>query len=148
MDHRLIQRCIKRFLIRTLMRASFWIFTGRQDKIPQSLNNSSSTMSSLWWTFSLSIRLAEGCRLWHLITVSGATEDVMEVVVTAGLVRVVETITVCVCTGSKLVVTVIVLGNDSGSVSCGRSALLSSWVSEYNPVISYCDSCRLSRTET
>lgn len=61
----------------------------------------------------------------------------MEVVVTDGLVSVVETVTLCVCTGSKFVVTVIVLGNDSDSVSCGKSALLSSCVSEYNPVISY-----------
>lgn len=36
-----------------------------------------------------------------------------------------------------------VLGSDSDSVSCGKSALLSSCVSEYRPVISYCDSCRL-----
>lgn len=101
----------------------------------------------MWWVFSRSIRLDDGCRLWHLITVSGATEDVIEVVVTAGLVRVVETVTLCVCTvfGSKFAVTVIVLGNESDSVSCGKSALLSSCVSEYNPVISYWDSCRLNK---
>lgn len=62
---------------------------------------------------------------------------------TAGFVSVVDTVTLCVKTGSKFVVTVIVLGSESDSVSCGKSPLLSSCVSEYRPVISYCDSCRL-----
>lgn len=78
------------------------------------------------------------------MTVSGTADDVMEVVVTAGFVSVVDTVTLCVSTGSKFVVTVIVLGSESDS-SCGKSPLLSSCVSEYRPVISYCDSCRLRR---
>lgn len=60
------------------------------------------------------------------MTVSGATVDVMEVVVTAGFVSVVETVTLCGKTGSKFVVTVIVLGSESDSVSGGKSPLLSS----------------------
>lgn len=80
--------------LQTLILASFWTFAGRHDKIPQSVNESSSTMSSLWSDFSRSI-VDDGCRLWHFITVSGATVDVIEVVVTAGLVRVVETVTLC-----------------------------------------------------
>lgn len=134
--------------MQTFILASFCIFAGRHDRIPQSLRSSSSTSSSFWCVFSRSMRLDDGCRLWHLIiTVSGATDEVIEVVVTAGLVSVVETVTLCVCTGLKLVITVVVLGNDSVSVSWGRSALLSSCVSEYSPVISYCDSCRLERVK-
>lgn len=135
----------KVFAAPTFILANFCIFAGRHDRIPQSSSSSSSTMSSMWWAFSRSIKPEDGWRLWHFITVSGTTDDVMALVVTEGFVSVVETVTLCVCTGSKFVVTVMVLGNDSDSVSCGRSALLSSCVSEYSPVISYCDSCRLSK---
>lgn len=130
---------------RTFILASFWSFAGRQLSMPQSFSSSSSTISSAWWALSRSMRLADGWRLWHFMTVSCVLDAVMAVVVTAGFANVVDTVVLCACTGWNLAVDVVamVLGSDSVSVSCGISALLSSWASEYNPVISYCDSCRL-----
>lgn len=135
---------IRRNEQRTFILASFCSFAGLQLNIPQSFKSSSSTMSSLWWALSRSMRLADGCRLWHFMTVSCVEDVEIAVVVTAGFASVVETVVLCVCTGWYFAVVAVVLGRDSVSVSWGISALLSSWVSEYNPVISYCDSCRLN----
>lgn len=82
------------------------------------------------------------------MTVSCVVDVEIAVVVTAGFASVVDTVMLCACTDGNLAAAVVVaieLGSESVSVSCGISALLSSWASEYKPVISYCDSCRLER---
>uniref|UniRef100_A0A182VCN5 Uncharacterized protein n=1 Tax=Anopheles merus TaxID=30066 RepID=A0A182VCN5_ANOME len=64
------------------------------------------------------ITLLDGCRLWHLMTVSA---------VAVADVAVVLAVVVAVLTD---------IGSDSDSVSCGMSALLSSvCASEYSPVM-------------
>lgn len=131
---------------RTFILASFCSLAGRQLKMPHSFESSSSTSSAAaWWALSRSMRLADGCRLWHLITVSCVVDVEIAVVVTAGFASVVDTVVLCACTEWNLAVDVVAIELGSESVSCGISALLSSWASEYKPVISYCDSCRLER---